>query len=75
MILLINGRRLGQGKRLCGVIFAKSFFRCKLRILDSFGTEAEFNYDNYDGKLIPGGKSGWARLDLDLRQFMTMFRK
>eukprot|EP00794_Sanderia_malayensis_P019254 gene19254-21182_t len=46
--------------------------QCKLRVLDSFGTEAEFNYDRYDKK-IPGGKSGWGNLNLLLPQFMTYF--
>ena len=49
-------------------------FRCRIRILDSFGTEAEFNYGAYKG-LIPGGKSAWAKADLHLRQLFTMFRK
>eukprot|EP00794_Sanderia_malayensis_P019253 gene19253-21181_t len=46
--------------------------RCKLRILDSFGTEAEFNLKSYR-EPIPGGKSLWAGLDLVLQQFMTYF--
>ena len=43
-------------------------------MVDSFGTDAEFNYHGYR-KHIPGGASSWGKLDLDLRQFMTMFRK
>jgi hypothetical protein len=43
-------------------------------VVDSFGTNAEFNYHGYR-KRIPGGASSWGKLDLDLRQFMTMFRK
>ena len=43
-------------------------------MVDSFGTDAEFNYHGYR-KPIPGGPSTWGKLDLDLRQFMTMFRK
>lgn len=49
-------------------------FRCRIRILDSFGTEAEFNYGAYRGS-IPGGRSPWANADLNLRQIFTMFRK
>lgn len=45
-----------------------------MRVLDSFGTDAEFNYKNYKGK-IPGGRSPWGDLDLHLQQFMTMYRK
>ncbi|XP_078344824.1 alpha-1,6-mannosylglycoprotein 6-beta-N-acetylglucosaminyltransferase A-like isoform X2 [Oculina patagonica] len=47
-------------------------YRCHLRILDSFGTEAEFNYGAYPG-VVPGGKSVWAKADLQLRQIFTMF--
>lgn len=49
-------------------------FRCRIRILDSFGTDPEFNYGAYRG-LVPGGKSAWAKADLHLRQIFTMFRK
>jgi len=48
--------------------------RCKMRVLDSFGTDAEFNYKHYKGK-IPGGRSPWGDIDLQLPQFMTMYRK
>ena len=51
-----------------------AFTRCKLRVLDSFGTDAEFNYKYYQEK-IPGGRSVWGDLDLQLAQFMTMYRK
>ena len=51
-----------------------SLHRCKLRVLDSFGTDAEFNYKPYKGE-IPGGRSPWGDLDLQLPQFMTMYRK
>ncbi|XP_073230837.1 alpha-1,6-mannosylglycoprotein 6-beta-N-acetylglucosaminyltransferase A-like [Porites lutea] len=47
-------------------------YLCRIRILDSFGTEAEFNYGAYRGS-IPGGRSAWANADLNLRQIFTMF--
>ncbi|XP_020630334.1 alpha-1,6-mannosylglycoprotein 6-beta-N-acetylglucosaminyltransferase A-like [Orbicella faveolata] len=47
-------------------------YRCRIRILDSFGTDPEFNYGAYRG-LVPGGKSAWAKADLHLRQIFTMF--
>ena len=51
------------------------FVRCKFRVLDSFGTEAQFNYAGYNEK-VPGGNMGqWGRHNLNLRQYMTMFRK
>ena len=48
--------------------------RCNLRILDSFGTDAEFNYAEYQG-LDEESRSGWANEDVHLQQIMTMFRK
>ena len=45
-----------------------------MRVLDSFGTDAEFNYKHFKGK-IPGGRSPWGDIDLQLPQFMTMYRK
>ncbi|KAM7436454.1 hypothetical protein ABFA07_013721 [Porites harrisoni] len=49
-----------------------SLHKCKMRVLDSFGTDAEFNYKHYKGK-IPGGRSPWGDIDLQLPQFMTMY--
>ena len=49
--------------------------RCKLRIVDSFGTEAQFNYNLFKEN-IPGGSMGaYGRHNLDLRQYQTMFRE
>ena len=51
------------------------FFRCKLRVVDSFGTDAQFNFNLYKEKL-PGGALGvFGRYNLNLRQFQTMFRE
>lgn len=48
-------------------------FKCKLRVVDSFGTEAQFNFDLYKEN-IPGGPMGmFGRHNLNLRQFQTMF--
>ncbi|KAK3726434.1 hypothetical protein QZH41_014938, partial [Actinostola sp. cb2023] len=49
-----------------------SQYRCRIRVVDSFGTEAEFNFAEYS-QPIPGGRSPWANADLNLRQIMTMF--
>ncbi|XP_031574836.1 alpha-1,6-mannosylglycoprotein 6-beta-N-acetylglucosaminyltransferase A-like [Actinia tenebrosa] len=49
-----------------------SQYRCKIRILDSFGTDAEFNFAEYS-EPIPGGRSPWANADVNLRQIFTMF--
>ena len=48
--------------------------RCNLRILDSFGTDAEFNCPEYEG-LDKSLRSAWGGQDVHLRQIMTMFRK
>ncbi|XP_020630378.1 alpha-1,6-mannosylglycoprotein 6-beta-N-acetylglucosaminyltransferase A-like [Orbicella faveolata] len=50
----------------------ESRYRCKMRVLDSFGTDAEFNYRYYKEN-IPGGRSIWGNLNLLLPQFMTMY--
>ncbi|XP_032233856.2 alpha-1,6-mannosylglycoprotein 6-beta-N-acetylglucosaminyltransferase A isoform X2 [Nematostella vectensis] len=49
-----------------------SQYRCRLRILDSFGTEAQFNYFNPD-RPITKKTSSWGHQNLHLQQFMTMF--
>lgn len=61
---------VGLIKNMTGPLYSK--YKCRLRVVDSFGTNAEFNYHGYR-KRIPGGASSWGKLDLDLRQFMTMF--
>ncbi|CAH3025888.1 unnamed protein product [Porites evermanni] len=48
-----------------------SHYRCRLRILDSFGTDPEFNYAEY--KHAAKFKSGWGKADVHVRQMMTMF--
>ena len=44
-----------------------------MRIVDSFGTEAAFNYRKFSEK-DSKYHSAWGNLELNLRQFMTMFR-
>ena len=44
--------------------------RCRLRIVDSFGTEAQFNH--LTDKAL---KTSFGSHDLQLKQFNTMFRK
>ena len=52
------------------VSFSISLFRCSLRILDSFGTDAEFNYAEYQSE-----GADFGGLDVHLRQMLNMFRK
>ncbi|XP_065064114.1 alpha-1,6-mannosylglycoprotein 6-beta-N-acetylglucosaminyltransferase A-like [Rhopilema esculentum] len=47
-------------------------YRCKVRVLDSFGTDAEFNYKEYH-KDVLGGRGPWGNLNLLLPQFFTYF--
>ncbi|VDM95151.1 unnamed protein product [Thelazia callipaeda] len=69
---------------IVGLIFLRRkmfhFFnriKCVLRILDSFGTHAEFNSKNYfkAHKISLGGSESnpWGNHHLNLQQFMTMF--
>ncbi|CAD5123239.1 DgyrCDS11597 [Dimorphilus gyrociliatus] len=46
--------------------------RCKLRIVDSFGTEPAYNHEGY-AKSHRQFKSAWAMHNLNPRQFFTMF--
>ncbi|RMX46273.1 hypothetical protein pdam_00000668 [Pocillopora damicornis] len=48
-------------------------FLCKLRVVDSFGTEAQFNFNLYKEKLPGGSVAPFGRYNLNLRQFQTMF--
>ncbi|XP_048579718.1 alpha-1,6-mannosylglycoprotein 6-beta-N-acetylglucosaminyltransferase A [Nematostella vectensis] len=48
-------------------------FKCKFRIVDSFGTEAQFNYAGFTEKVPGGSMALWGRHNLNLKQFMTMF--
>lgn len=58
---------------------AVDFLRCRLRLLDSFGTQAEFNDNQYynANKVKLGGKmkNPWGGHGLELKQFYTMYRK
>ena len=66
----LQSKRWEKTRRRLMVSFSISLFRCSLRILDSFGTDAEFNYAEYqsDGTDFGG-------LDVHLRQMLNMFRK
>lgn len=48
-----------------------SKFRCLFRVLDSFGTEAAFNFKSFAMKTKQ--KTYWGMKNLDLRQFFTLF--
>uniref|UniRef100_A0A3P8SXN1 alpha-1,6-mannosyl-glycoprotein 6-beta-N-acetylglucosaminyltransferase n=1 Tax=Amphiprion percula TaxID=161767 RepID=A0A3P8SXN1_AMPPE len=48
-------------------------YQCMLRVLDSFGTEPEFNHAHYAQS--KGHKTPWGKWNLNPQQFNTMFRK
>lgn len=57
-------------KNLGGGRLAK--YKCKLRILDSFGTFVEFNFPDYP-YTIPGGRTGYGLLNLVPTQILTLY--
>ncbi|CAB3990157.1 alpha-1,6-mannosylglyco 6-beta-N-acetylglucosaminyltransferase A [Paramuricea clavata] len=51
-------------------------YKCRLRIVDSFGTEAQFNYNGplpSIGNPAPVGGNLFGKNELNLKQYMTMF--
>lgn len=53
------------------------FFRCLFRVLDSFGTEPQFNYKTWKPPNRKKGDYGqaWGNWNFNPRQFLTMYRK
>ncbi|KAF6733366.1 Alpha-1,6-mannosylglycoprotein 6-beta-N-acetylglucosaminyltransferase A [Oryzias melastigma] len=47
-------------------------YQCMLRVLDSFGTEPEFNHAHYAQS--KGHKTPWGKWNLNPQQFNTMFQ-
>ncbi|XP_041039038.1 alpha-1,6-mannosylglycoprotein 6-beta-N-acetylglucosaminyltransferase A-like isoform X7 [Carcharodon carcharias] len=60
---------LKQLQTVLGASF--THYRCLLRVLDSFGTEPEFNHAEYAKKKNHG--SPWGKLNLIPKQFYNMF--
>ena len=50
------------------------FQRCLFRVLDSFGTEPQFNFKKWKPTKREYGRT-WGNWELNPRQFMTMYRK
>lgn len=55
------------------IFFFNFFFRCRFRVVDSFGTEPAFNLGSYARS--HGYKTLWGSWGLRPLQYMTMFRK
>ncbi|XP_066929293.1 alpha-1,6-mannosylglycoprotein 6-beta-N-acetylglucosaminyltransferase A-like isoform X2 [Clytia hemisphaerica] len=51
---------------------ATAKYRCRLRLLDSFGTWPEYNDPSYPFEIM-GGRSPWANMNLLTQQFLTLY--
>lgn len=60
---------LAQFKKTLGPSWVH--YQCMLRVLDSFGTEPEFNHAQYAQS--KGHKTPWGKWNLNPQQFYTMF--
>ncbi|KAA0712059.1 Alpha-1,6-mannosylglycoprotein 6-beta-N-acetylglucosaminyltransferase A [Triplophysa tibetana] len=60
---------LAQFKKTLGPSWVH--YQCMLRVLDSFGTEPEFNHAHYAQS--KGHKTPWGKWNLNPQQFNTMF--
>ena len=69
----MNCRRVENHKKFLKSIGSTFFeeIKCKLRILDSFGTEEFFNDPSKAEK--SGFRNPWGRLNLNLKQFWTFY--
>lgn len=47
--------------------------RCRIRVIDTFGTEPAYNHEEY--ATLHGYRTNWGYWDLNPKQFMTMFRE
>ncbi|ROL40909.1 Alpha-1,6-mannosylglycoprotein 6-beta-N-acetylglucosaminyltransferase A [Anabarilius grahami] len=62
---------LAQFKKTLGPSWVH--YQCMLRVLDSFGTEPEFNHAHYAQS--KGHKTPWGKWNLNPQQFNTMFQQ
>lgn len=47
--------------------------RCRIRVIDTFGTEPAYNHEEYATR--HGYRTNWGYWNLNPKQFMTMFRE
>lgn len=65
-----------RGTRLLGtadVLRQCLLRRCRVRVIDTFGTEPAYNHEEY--ATLRGYRTNWGYWNLQPAQFMTMFRK
>ncbi|OXB81152.1 UNVERIFIED_CONTAM: hypothetical protein H355_005082 [Colinus virginianus] len=60
---------LQQMKQHMGLSFKK--YRCRVRVIDTFGTEPAYNHEEY--ATLRGFRTNWGYWNLHPSQFMTMF--
>uniref|UniRef100_A0A8D2MY05 alpha-1,6-mannosyl-glycoprotein 6-beta-N-acetylglucosaminyltransferase n=1 Tax=Zonotrichia albicollis TaxID=44394 RepID=A0A8D2MY05_ZONAL len=60
---------LQQMKQHMGLSFKK--YRCRVRVIDTFGTEPAYNHEEY--ATLRGYRTNWGYWNLQPSQFMTMF--
>ncbi|XP_010285281.1 PREDICTED: alpha-1,6-mannosylglycoprotein 6-beta-N-acetylglucosaminyltransferase B-like, partial [Phaethon lepturus] len=60
---------LQQMKQHMGLSFKK--YRCRVRVIDTFGTEPAYNHEEY--ATLRGYRTNWGYWNLQPTQFMTMF--
>ncbi|XP_028912902.1 alpha-1,6-mannosylglycoprotein 6-beta-N-acetylglucosaminyltransferase B isoform X1 [Ornithorhynchus anatinus] len=60
---------LQQMKQQMGLSFKK--YRCRVRVIDTFGTEPAYNHEEY--ATLHGYRTNWGYWNLNPKQFMTMF--
>ncbi|XP_074871034.1 alpha-1,6-mannosylglycoprotein 6-beta-N-acetylglucosaminyltransferase B isoform X2 [Carettochelys insculpta] len=60
---------LQQMKQHMGLSFKK--YRCRMRVIDTFGTEPAYNLEEY--ATLHGYRTNWGYWNLNPKQFMTMF--
>ncbi|ELK35781.1 Alpha-1,6-mannosylglycoprotein 6-beta-N-acetylglucosaminyltransferase B, partial [Myotis davidii] len=60
---------LQQMRQHMGLSFRK--YRCRIRVIDTFGTEPAYNHEEYATR--HGYRTNWGYWNLNPKQFMTMF--
>ncbi|XP_041085156.1 alpha-1,6-mannosylglycoprotein 6-beta-N-acetylglucosaminyltransferase B-like isoform X1 [Polyodon spathula] len=68
-LLYTDYHGLAQLQACMGLSFNQ--YRCRFRVLDSFGTEPAFNQGEYSQ--LHGYSTAWGSWELQPRQYMTMF--
>lgn len=60
-------------KGMISTLFPLGEDRCRIRVIDTFGTEPAYNHEEY--ATLHGYRTNWGYWNLNPKQFMTMFRE